>query len=547
MRHALLRKLLAGAMTVAAVIAFEAGASTARADGAMGALASAGDAGGIGVVGDSGGIHETLPLALNKSKIIELPRDARDVLISNPSIANAVIRTPRQIYITGLTVGQTNIIIFDRAGRQIVTLDLAVERGGLDLSALMRRLLPTSNVTVDVLNDNIVLSGTVANAADAKQAEKLAEAFIGNARNNGDLSSTKASGGGDGPSMTVVSSTNITGADDKAQPSRVINMLTIEGEDQVHLKVTVAEVQRNIAKQLGLDLQGGISIGQFAVGLATDNPFSVAGKAITNTLGQIGGGDTGSNFESGTGKNFNNGLFGQLRALDQTGMVRTLAEPTLTAISGESASFLAGGEFPVPTGRDQDGNITITYKPFGVSLAFTPVVLGEGRISLHVKTEVSELSSENSVQLSGLSLPSIAFCPGAEYGPAKRWPAEKFAALAGIAHQGGYRVRLFGGPKDKPITAEIAAKAGVPVDDLAGRTSLLDASVLLGLSDVVVSNDTGLMHVAGALDRPLVVLYGSSSERLTPPTAPNAEALSLELSCRPCFQRTCPLGTLACL
>jgi pilus assembly protein CpaC len=407
MRHALLRKLLAGAMTVAAVIAFEAGASTARADGAMGALASAGDAGGIGVVGDSGGIHETLPLALNKSKIIELPRDARDVLISNPSIANAVIRTPRQIYITGLTVGQTNIIIFDRAGRQIVTLDLAVERGGLDLSALMRRLLPTSNVTVDVLNDNIVLSGTVANAADAKQAEKLAEAFIGNARNNGDLSSTKASGGGDGPSMTVVSSTNITGADDKAQPSRVINMLTIEGEDQVHLKVTVAEVQRNIAKQLGLDLQGGISIGQFAVGLATDNPFSVAGKAITNTLGQIGGGDTGNNFESGTGKNFNNGLFGQLRALDQTGMVRTLAEPTLTAISGESASFLAGGEFPVPTGRDQDGNITITYKPFGVSLAFTPVVLGEGRISLHVKTEVSELSSENSVQLSGLSLPSI--------------------------------------------------------------------------------------------------------------------------------------------
>jgi pilus assembly protein CpaC len=406
MRHALLRKLLAGAMTVAAVIALGAGASTARADGAMGVLANAG---GIGIVGDTGGIHETLPLALNKSKIIELPRDARDVLISNPSIANAVIRTPRQIYITGLTVGQTNIIIFDRAGRQIVTLDLAVERGGLDLSALMRRLLPTSNITVDVLNDNIVLSGSVANAADAKQAEKLADAFIGNARNNGDVSSTKASssGGGEAPSMTVVSSTNITGADDKAQPSRVINMLTIEGEDQVHLKVTVAEVQRNIAKQLGLDLQGGISIGQLAVGLATDNPFSVAGKAITNTLGQIGAGDNGSNFESGTGKNFNNGLFGQLRALDQTGMVRTLAEPTLTAISGESASFLAGGEFPVPTGRDQDGNITITYKPFGVSLAFTPVVLGEGRISLHVKTEVSELSSENSVQLSGLSLPSI--------------------------------------------------------------------------------------------------------------------------------------------
>ncbi len=146
-----------------------------------------------------------------------------------------------------------------------------------------------------------------------------------------------------------------------------------------------------------------------------------------------------------------------------------------------------------------------------------------------------------------LSLPSIAFCPGAEYGSAKRWPAAKFAELARLAHQGGYRVRLFGGPKDIPITAEIAERAGVPLDDLAGKTSLLDAAALLALADVVVSNDTGLMHVAGALDRPLVVLYGSSSEKLTPPTAPNAESLSLELSCRPCFERTCPLGTLACL
>ena len=155
-----------------------------------------------------------------------------------------------------------------------------------------------------------------------------------------------------------------------------------------------------------------------------------------------------------------------------------------------------------------------------------------------------ELESQLGIDL---SQPSIAFCPGAEYGPAKRWPAAKFAMLARLAHQAGYRVRLFGGPKDIPITAEIAAGAGVPLDDLAGRTSLLDAAALLALADVVVSNDTGLMHVAGALDRPLVVLYGSSSEKLTPPTAPNAESLSLELSCRPCFERVCPLGTLACL
>ncbi|MBN9058838.1 lipopolysaccharide heptosyltransferase II [Kaistia sp. MMO-174] len=143
--------------------------------------------------------------------------------------------------------------------------------------------------------------------------------------------------------------------------------------------------------------------------------------------------------------------------------------------------------------------------------------------------------------------PVLGLCPGAEYGPAKQWPAAKFAALARLADEAGYRVRLFGGPKDKAISAEIARLAGVAVDDLSGKTSLIEAAALLGRCAAVVSNDSGLMHVAGALDRPLVVVYGSSSEKMTPPTAPNAEIVSIELSCRPCFKRECPLGTLACL
>ena len=143
--------------------------------------------------------------------------------------------------------------------------------------------------------------------------------------------------------------------------------------------------------------------------------------------------------------------------------------------------------------------------------------------------------------------PVLGLCPGAEYGPAKQWPAEKFAALARLAYAAGYIVRLFGGPKDKAISAEIVRLAGVPVEDISGSTSLIEAAALLGRCAAVVSNDSGLMHVAGALDRPLVVVYGSSSEKMTPPTAPNAEIVSIELSCRPCFQRECPLGTLACL
>jgi pilus assembly protein CpaC len=388
--------LLAGAMTAIAVIAIEAGASIAHADGELGAMASAGDAGGGVTISDPGGFHQSLPLASGKSKVIELPRDARDILVSDPAVANAVIRTPRQIYITGLKDGQTNIIIFDRAGRQIVTLDLTVERGGLDLQNLIRRLLPAANVNVDVINGNVVLSGTVANAADAKQAVDLASAFARNANDNANgLSIGDGSGG-----TTIVATAANAQADQATRGDKVINLLTIEGEDQVHLKVTVAEVQRNVAKQLGVNLSGSISIGSFGANLVTDNPFGVSGK-VTDSEVQAGVSAGG------------NSLTATLQALDQTGMVRTLAEPTLTAISGESANFLAGGEFPVPTGRDQDGNITITYKPFGVSLGFTPVVLGEGRISLHVKTEVSELSNENAVQLpgsgqlAGLTLPSL--------------------------------------------------------------------------------------------------------------------------------------------
>ncbi|MEW6255688.1 MAG: lipopolysaccharide heptosyltransferase II [Pseudomonadota bacterium] len=142
--------------------------------------------------------------------------------------------------------------------------------------------------------------------------------------------------------------------------------------------------------------------------------------------------------------------------------------------------------------------------------------------------------------------PVMALCPGAEYGPAKRWPAERFAGLAEMARAAGYRVRILGGPKDAPIAEEIAARAGGFPENLAGRTSLMDAAAILAGADVVVSNDSGLMHVAGALDRPLVVLYGSSSEKMTPPTGPRSAVVSHELPCRPCFKRECPLGTLAC-
>ncbi len=345
---------------------------TARADGGPGSAAEP-----IAVrIGEStdGPVVERLVLGLNKATIIELPADAADVLVSNPAIVDAIVRTPRRVYVLGMQVGQTNAFFFSESGRQILNLEIRVERDLVDLHDALSRHLPNANISVEAINDNIVLSGTVANAAESDRARDIAARYVG-------------------------------------RPEQVMNMLSIAGREQVMLKVRVAEMQRTVAKQLGIDLNALVSAGGVPIALSTSNPFSLIGNALSED----------SFFNSGSIDGGNN-IEGSLRALERAGVMRTLAEPNLTAISGESANFLAGGEFPVPTSRDSDGNVQVTFKPFGVGLGFTPVVLSEGRISLRISTEVSELSSEgayvqegatytdadgNIVSVPGLTIPAL--------------------------------------------------------------------------------------------------------------------------------------------
>jgi pilus assembly protein CpaC len=188
--------------------------------------------------------------------------------------------------------------------------------------------------------------------------------------------------------------------------SKVVNGITVRDRDQVMLKVTVAEVQRDIVKQLGIDLSGSLSSGQAVVDFTNGNPFPVLGQALVN-----------SNAITATYR----GVSATVRAMERAGVIRTLAEPTLTAISGETANFMAGGEFPIPAGFTCDPvsrncQYQIQWKKFGVGLNFTPVVMSEGRISLKVLTEVSELSTDNqlsltqsisSTQTTTLTIPSI--------------------------------------------------------------------------------------------------------------------------------------------
>jgi pilus assembly protein CpaC len=363
--------------------------------------------GGTAVMTGQHSAARSVKLGLNKSVVVDLPRDARDVLVSNPAVADAVIRTSRRIYLTGVAVGQTNIIVFDRAGQQIVSLDLEVERDGRTLSAMLQRLIPGSDIQVEMVNDNIVLSGTVRNASDSRRAQDVAGIFV-----NGGVKAQPQSGGGGASSGAGGSATNISissGTQD-VPTSNIVNLLSIEGEDQVNLKVTVAEVNRNTIKQLGVDwnLQN-VNIGNMVFSVATNSVFpinnaipgnSAGGAYVNNFVTPSIGGSAGDSI------NAQESIGATVDALEQTGVLRTLAEPTLTAISGEQASFLAGGEFPVPVGAS-NGDLTIEFKPFGIALSFVPVVLSEGRISLRVKTEVSELSQDGALELFNTSIPSL--------------------------------------------------------------------------------------------------------------------------------------------
>ena len=339
------------AFALAAAVLAVAGSSPANASDKGPLSASAGSLAGT----------RFLALGIGKSTVIDLPRDAKDVLVANPAIANAVVRSARRAYLIGVAPGQTNVIFFDAEGRQMAAYDIEVGRDASGVREALRRVMPNSSVRVDAVNDSVVLSGEVANAAQAQHAVDAAAKLVGD-------------------------------------PAKVVNGLTIRGGEQVMLKVTVAEVQRNVMKQFGINLSGEVGIGSAVVEF---NSNTNQGTPISTPPTALDVGYASPRFS----------IDAQIRAMEQSGVLRTLAEPNVTAISGESAKFLAGGEFPVPTGSSCDPlpcRVTIEFKPFGVALDFTPVVLSSGRISLRVATEVSELSTEGAITLAGnISIPAL--------------------------------------------------------------------------------------------------------------------------------------------
>jgi pilus assembly protein CpaC len=321
-----------------------------------------------------------VPLGVGKSVVIDLPRDIKDVLIADPKIANAVIRSARRAYIIGAGVGQTNIFFFDAEGRQIGGFDIAVKRDINGIRNAIKQALPASDIQVEAVGEGVLLTGNVVSSGEAQIAYDVAVRLLG---------------AGTSPSIQ--------------EGSKVVNAITVQGRDQILVKVTVAEVRRDVIKQLGVNFNASLGYGAQVINLNTSNPFSAVGSALSST--SIGG----SGFQAKWP-----GVTATLLAMERAGVIHTLAEPTLTAISGESASFLAGGQFPVPSGLSCSTNNnppvcqpTIDFKQFGVSLNITPIVVSEGRISLKVMTEVSNLTTDNALTLQfpgssqPLTVPSI--------------------------------------------------------------------------------------------------------------------------------------------
>jgi len=312
-------------------------------------------------VGKNGGRAEAVVLGLDKSIVLELPADAHDILVANPGVADAVSRTARRIYLFGKSVGTTNIFVFDKQGRQIVNLDLQVERDVAGLDRYLGRFIPRSNIKTEIINDNIILTGTVETPQDSAKAQQLAEIFV-----TGGERADNGGGGGFG-------FFNFGGGN-----SQIVNLLEISGGDQVHLKVTVAEIQRSVLKQLGVNVLGSRTGGNGITFSGVSNSLVSASTPPSDTGFNLGGMIGGLQLDA------------YLRAMEEAGVMKALATPTLTAVSGEQAEFRVGGSVNVAGARGDDGTREIDTIDYGVGLNFTPVVLSPGRISLQIRTEVSE-------------------------------------------------------------------------------------------------------------------------------------------------------------
>ncbi|MDE2579503.1 MAG: type II and III secretion system protein family protein [Hyphomicrobiales bacterium] len=315
-----------------------------------------------------------ITMGVGRTIIVDIPADASEIVIGDPKVANAIVRSARKLYIMGVATGQTTIMALDGAARQIANLEINVGRDLGELERLIQAAIPGSKIMPKQVNDAIILTGEAESAGEAANAMDIAKAFA---------SKSGATAGG-----------AAAGAD-----GAVVNAISIRAREQVMVKITVAEVQRTVLKQLGVSTNPTAADTILKTGWATltqQNPFSLNGQLSNGGLTvPLAGGSTAT-----------------LSAFERYGVSRILSEPTATVISGEMAKFTVGGEIPVASSSSCTVgtfwcNIGYTYKPYGVSMSVTPVVVAAGRIYVRLATEVTEIDTTQTVTMNSVSIPGF--------------------------------------------------------------------------------------------------------------------------------------------
>ncbi len=315
----------------------------------------------------------SIDLSVGRGRLVSLPAAMSDVFVADDKVADVQVRSSRQLYVFGKTPGETSIYATDASGRVVFSTVARVGNNIETIDQMLSLAMPEASIAANTMNGFVLLTGTVQSPDDAAEAERLVQAFVG-------------------------------------EGTKVLSRLRTATPLQVNLQVRIAEVNRSLVKEisgnlltrdtdgpLGNGFLGGVFGGRQAGSITTD----ANGNTIYNITTP-----SGTRSLAGAGRLFGLDLIASLDIGERSGLVATLAQPNLTAISGETADFLAGGEFPVPIPGNFAGT-TIEYRKYGVSLAYTPTVLSNGRISLRVRPEVSELSTEGAIEMQGFQVPAL--------------------------------------------------------------------------------------------------------------------------------------------
>ena len=313
-------------------------------------------------------------LSVGEGQMVSLPRSVADVWTSNPEVADVYVSNNRRINLFGKKFGEATVIATAADGSVVYGAKIRVNQNITSINDVLREAMPGSDIRVTTVGQVAVINGTVASPQDSAQAEMLVRAALNPGMKEGD-------------SLNIVP----------------INRLKAATPLQVNLKVRIAEVNRTLLKEVGINLFTSDPTSGFKFGIGQGDATATPGNVNPFTVGAL---STGGTTIGAAGRLFGLNIDGAIDLAAKDGLVTILAEPNLTALSGETASFLAGGEFPIPVAQALNA-ITIEYKQYGVGLAFTPIVLSDGRISMRVRPEVSELSNEGAVKLNEFSVPAL--------------------------------------------------------------------------------------------------------------------------------------------